>query len=401
MPNMIGINKRWTFHLLFLALVCYVPTSIHALKAFKDPLELQAAVDVILSKEPVAVADIEATYGLMEDWDVSAITDFTNLFNAKTRNPLAATIQVDLSRWDVGNAKSLDGMFLGAAMVNFDVSSWDVSNTELFQGMFEGATSFKGKGLEKWDVSSGRLFMVMFAETTSLSPGLDLRSWNVHNAERMTAMFRNSNFGTSSLDDSRWFATRNGQAQRLEDLPHNLCDWAWRLSPSADTESMFLNSQCPDTADPQLVTRSASSVSFCVPCGVLPPPPTSTPIERPSSADRPNVLLIVADQMRFDMIRAIQETLQQYDGHYKINTPNLDKLMRQGAHFESAYCQCAVCAPARATIRTGYTIERTGVQHNDLIHESEYKKSAIFQERIESMESIDHILVDKLGYVSE
>ena len=116
---------------------------------------------------------------------------------------------------------------------------------------------------------------------------------------------------------------------------------------------------------------------------------------------KPNVLLIMADQMRYDMIRAVQDTLKHYDGHFKIETPNLDKLMQQGAYFESVYCQCAVCAPARTTIRTGCTIERTGIQHNDLIHEHEYKNSALFMDRLEKLQGIDHVLVDKLGYVSE
>jgi arylsulfatase A-like enzyme len=75
--------------------------------------------------------------------------------------------------------------------------------------------------------------------------------------------------------------------------------------------------------------------------------------------------------------------------------------MQQGAYFESVYCQCAVCAPARTSIRTGCTVERTGIQHNDLIHEHEYQNGYIFADRLNKLEGIDHVLVDKLGYVAE
>jgi arylsulfatase A-like enzyme len=59
----------------------------------------------------------------------------------------------------------------------------------------------------------------------------------------------------------------------------------------------------------------------------------------------------------------------------------------------------AVCAPARTTIRTGCTIERTGIQHNDLI--TEYVNGPWFQQRVESLVGLDHVLVEKLGYLSE
>ncbi|KAG7349089.1 sulfatase [Nitzschia inconspicua] len=381
-----------TLSLFFLECLLLGRKAIQALKPFMDPIELQQAVDVILSQEIVAVAEVEATYGPIEYWDVSQVSDFADLFSADTRNPLAASVSFDLSRWNVSNARAMNGMFLGASMMDFDVSSWDVSRNEKFQGMFENAKSFQGRGLEKWNVSSGKLFMVMLAKTPSLIPGLDLRSWNVHNAERLTAMFRNSNFGVTSASTNE---------TRADDLSFNLCSWALRLSPRADTKNMFLQSQCPNTSDPQLLPPSANSLSFCVPCDVRPSHPATTPVKQLFSSDRPNILLIMADQMRYDMIRFVQDSLNHYNDHFKIQTPNLDKLKQQGVYFESAYCQCAVCAPARTSLRTGCTIERTGVQHNDLIYEDEYRKSAIFEERIESMESIDHILVEKLGYISE
>lgn len=59
----------------------------------------------------------------------------------------------------------------------------------------------------------------------------------------------------------------------------------------------------------------------------------------------------------------------------------------------------AVCAPARTTMRTGCTIERTGIQHNDLI--TEYTNGPWFQARVESLIGLDQVLVERMGYLSE
>ena len=63
------------------------------------------------------------------------------------------------------------------------------------------------------------------------------------------------------------------------------------------------------------------------------------------SGTRPNVLIIMTDQQRFDTIAAL--------GNGHIHTPNLDRLVRRGLSFERAYSTCPVCVPARYTIRTG------------------------------------------------
>ena len=62
-------------------------------------------------------------------------------------------------------------------------------------------------------------------------------------------------------------------------------------------------------------------------------------------SERPNLLLITTDQQRGDCLGC--------DGHPALETPYLDELAEQGAHFPHAYTSVPSCTPARAGILTG------------------------------------------------
>jgi len=72
----------------------------------------------------------------------------------------------------------------------------------------------------------------------------------------------------------------------------------------------------------------------------------------------PNLLFIITDQQRYDAL--------SFAGNSILETPNMDRIAREGAWFKNAYTQCAVCAPARASILTGCSLENTGVINNDV-----------------------------------
>ena len=70
---------------------------------------------------------------------------------------------------------------------------------------------------------------------------------------------------------------------------------------------------------------------------------------------RPNILIILADQYRYDAIGAVSP--------YMI-TPNLDRLAHEGCLFSSAYSNNPVCMPARHDLLTGLTGRRHGYFSN-------------------------------------
>ena len=63
-----------------------------------------------------------------------------------------------------------------------------------------------------------------------------------------------------------------------------------------------------------------------------------------SSTWRPNVLYLIADDLRTE--------LGAY-GQKHIRTPHLDKLAAGGLLFDRAYCQQAICGPSRNSFLTG------------------------------------------------
>jgi arylsulfatase len=60
---------------------------------------------------------------------------------------------------------------------------------------------------------------------------------------------------------------------------------------------------------------------------------------------RPNILWICTDQQRYDTVRAL--------GNEHINTPNIDRLVREGTAFTHTFCQSPICTPSRASFLTG------------------------------------------------
>src|SRR4051794_4670777 len=90
---------------------------------------------------------------------------------------------------------------------------------------------------------------------------------------------------------------------------------------------------------------------LCTVAGILAPS-----VCRAQSAETanslPNILLILADDQRWDTIAAL--------GNKEIHTPNLDRLVERGFHFNNVYCMGsmvgAVCLPSRTMLMTGQSL---------------------------------------------
>ena len=151
--------------------------------------ELQIAVNLWESDNVTAID----TYGNINTWDVSLITDMSNLFSDKNN------FNSDISNWDVSNVTNMNGMFDKAYNFNGDISNWDVSSVTTMTWMFHRADDFNGD-LSNWNVGSVTDMSAAFHRAGAFNS--DLTNWDVSNVTSMSAMFYDA--GNFNGDVSDW-----------------------------------------------------------------------------------------------------------------------------------------------------------------------------------------------------
>jgi N-acetylglucosamine-6-sulfatase len=78
----------------------------------------------------------------------------------------------------------------------------------------------------------------------------------------------------------------------------------------------------------------------------------------PAQRKQRNVIFILTDDHRYDALGFLK-------GHSFLETPNMDRLAREGAHFKNAFVTTALCSPSRATILTGVYAHRHRIVDNN------------------------------------
>jgi arylsulfatase A-like enzyme len=101
----------------------------------------------------------------------------------------------------------------------------------------------------------------------------------------------------------------------------------------------------------RLMTGARLLVLSLAACGKPEAPATATP-----PASRPNLVVIVVDDLRWDEFHA--------GGHPYLETPNIDRLASEGALFVNSFHAVPLCSPNRATLLTGQFPSRHGIIDN-------------------------------------
>jgi len=79
--------------------------------------------------------------------------------------------------------------------------------------------------------------------------------------------------------------------------------------------------------------------------------------ERAAETDRrPNLIMVLTDDQRYDALGLLNPLLE---------TPQLDRLAREGVHFRNAFVTTSLCSPSRASILSGRTMRSHGVVDNN------------------------------------
>ncbi|HTN75781.1 MAG TPA: sulfatase [Pirellulaceae bacterium] len=82
------------------------------------------------------------------------------------------------------------------------------------------------------------------------------------------------------------------------------------------------------------------------------------------AADRPNVLVILTDDMRWDALGVVQQEQGKAALFPWFKTPNLDRLAKEGVRFRNAFCTTSLCSPSRASFLSGQYAHRHQVLNN-------------------------------------
>ncbi len=143
--------------------------------------------------------------------------------------------------------------------------------------------------------------------------------------------FRNdtTNWHTMNCDllPHLWEAFRAGKKEgylknsQFEDLALTSFVFGWEMPGTFDSEMEFRNMQL-------------------------------TGIPQPASLQKPNIALIIADDLNWDDLGCY--------GNGDIKTPNIDQLARSGIRFRNAYVTASSCSPSRISILTGRYPHNTG-----------------------------------------
>jgi surface protein len=248
--------KKTTNTLITLFVLLLSFQNIKATNTSTTPIT-QANIRIAVNAWVANPTDAEATYGHIKDWDVSSVTNMTQLFIKKTQFNedisawdvskvtdmaymfLEATnFDQNLSSWDVSNVTNMYVMFQNAANFNQDIGAWDVSSVTNMSGMFSGATSFN-QNIGAWDVSKVTDMAFMFTGATSFNQ--DIGAWDVSSVANMTALFREvTNF---NQDISSWDVSNLTNASQMFAFASNFNQdiSGWNVSSVTNASQMFNN----------------------------------------------------------------------------------------------------------------------------------------------------------------
>lgn len=80
---------------------------------------------------------------------------------------------------------------------------------------------------------------------------------------------------------------------------------------------------------------------------------------------KPNIIVVLVDDMRWDEFGAA--------GHNYIQTPNIDRLAREGIRFTNAFATTPLCSPSRANFLTGRYAHANGIVDNQARNEQSHQ----------------------------
>ncbi|MGL6260897.1 sulfatase family protein [Vibrio sp. WXL210] len=104
------------------------------------------------------------------------------------------------------------------------------------------------------------------------------------------------------------------------------------------------------------LSKSTLGLSIALACTGM------APMQATANTELPNIIVILADDLGYNDVG--------FTGKTEIQTPNVDRLAKEGAIFNNGYVTHSYCGPSRAALLTGRYQARFGMENN--IHYAPY-----------------------------
>ena len=165
----------------------------------------------------------------IDNWDVSNVTDMSNMFET-------AIFNQPIGNWDVSSVTNMSYMFEHYSAFNQDIGNWDVSSVTDMSYMFEEAIFNQPIG--DWDVSSVTNMRNMFYNSAF---NQDIGNWDASSVTNMFLMFADGSqfnqpigdWDVSNVTDMRYMFSNSEFNQPIGD---------WDVSSVTSMGIMFMNS---------------------------------------------------------------------------------------------------------------------------------------------------------------
>ena len=122
-------------------------------------------------------AQAESTYGLIGDWNTTAVTTLSSAFYGGT-GVVTSGFNEDISGWDVSNVIDMSNVVRAQPLFNQPIGAWDTSSVAKFIYCFYSATGFD-QDMSNWNILSSWTVLGMFngVNLSTVNYDLLLVSW--------------------------------------------------------------------------------------------------------------------------------------------------------------------------------------------------------------------------------
>ncbi len=197
--------------------------------------ELYISNKIELSKALREYRNGSEKYGPITNWNTSAVTDMSNLFDDNS------SFNLDISKWDTSAVENMSNMFSRATDFNQDIGDWDTSSVTNMSYMFYRSNSFN-QDISKWDTSAVENMSYMFSRAVSFNNGNKPLKWmNTGAVTNMSNMFGMTTDFNQDIGDWDTSAVTNMSFMFYRSNSFNQDISKWDTSAVTDMSGMFSN----------------------------------------------------------------------------------------------------------------------------------------------------------------